>query len=183
VACRNLAGLVCVRADTALASPNRAPADETRALAQVKKLGGTDRNTITTTLGIVEQSLRSAATKKEALRAIRERLAAIGKAHDLLIENKWISADIREVVAGAVSAYIGDGARVAMTGERILLTFRAALILAMLLNELSTNAIKYGAWSTEAGQVVVSWVIEGNQFHFRWAPLCCPPRGRASAHV
>jgi two-component sensor histidine kinase len=66
------------------------------------------KNTIATTLGIVEQSLRGAATKKEALRAIRERLAAIGKAHDLLIENKWISADIREVVAGAVSAYIGD---------------------------------------------------------------------------
>ena len=133
------------------------------------------KNTITTTLGIVEQSLRGAATKKEALRAIRERLAAIGKAHDLLIENKWISADIREVVAGAVSAYIGDGARVAMTGERILLTSRAALTLAMLLNELSTNAVKYGAWSTEAGQVVVSWVIEGNQFHFRWSEQYGPP--------
>jgi two-component sensor histidine kinase len=133
------------------------------------------KNTIATTLGIVEQSLRGAATKEKALRAIRERLVAIGKAHDLLIENKWINADIREVVAGAVSAYIGDGARVAMTGERILLTSRAALTLAMLLNELSTNAVKYGAWSTEAGQVVVSWVIEGDQFHFWWSEQYGPP--------
>jgi two-component sensor histidine kinase len=93
----------------------------------------------------------------------------MGKAHDLLIENEWISADIRDVVAGAMNAYIGNGPRVAMTGEPILLTSRAALTLAMLLNELSANALKYGAWSMKTGQVAVSWVVEGNRFRFRWS--------------
>jgi two-component sensor histidine kinase/PAS domain-containing protein len=133
------------------------------------------KNTLTTTLGVVEQSLRGAATKDEARNAIRARLVAMGKAHDLLIENEWISADIREVVAGAMGAYVGDGPRVAMTGDPVLLTSRAALTLAMLLNELSTNAIKYGAWSTKVGQVAISWDAEGDQFHFRWSEQHGPP--------
>jgi two-component sensor histidine kinase len=141
------------------------------------------KNTLTTTLGIVEQSLRSAATVEEARQAIWARLVAMGKAHDLLIENEWISADIRDVVAGAMNAYIGNGSRVAMTGEPILLTSRAALTLALLLNELGTNAVKYGAWSTPAGQVTVSWLVEGNQFHFRWSeqhgPSVAPPTRRS----
>ena len=133
------------------------------------------KNTLTTTLGIVEQSLRGAATMDDARHAIRARLVAMGKAHDLLIENEWISANIREVVAGAINAYISNGPHIAMTGEPILLTSRAALTLAMLLNELSTNAVKYGAWSTQVGQVAISWVAEGNQFHFRWSERHGPP--------
>jgi two-component sensor histidine kinase len=133
------------------------------------------RHRITTTLGVVEQSLRVAATVDDARNAIRTRLVAMGRAHDLLIENEWISADIREVVGGAISAYVGNGPRVATTGDTILLTPRAAVTLAMLLNELSTNAIKYGAWSTKVGQVAICWGAEGDQFHFRWSEQHGPP--------
>ena len=104
-----------------------------------------------------------------ARRAIGERLQAMGKAHDLLIRNEWISADIRDVVAGAVNAYVGDVGRVSMAGEPVILTSRAALTIAMVLNELCTNAVKYGAWSAKTGFVAISWITEDDELCFRWS--------------
>jgi two-component sensor histidine kinase len=137
------------------------------------------KNTLASILAIVDESFCNASDVDAARRAIGERLQAMGKAHDLLIRNEWISADIRDVVAGAVNAYVGDVGRVSMAGEPVMLTSRAALTIAMVLNELCTNAAKYGAWSAKAGFVTISWIIEDDELCFRWSeqqgPSVHPP--------
>jgi two-component sensor histidine kinase len=58
-----------------------------------------------------------------------------------------------------------------------------ALSFALVLHELGTNAIKYGALSTEKGRVEVTWSVEtqgdGPRFGLRWVesggPLVRPP--------
>jgi two-component sensor histidine kinase len=140
------------------------------------------KNTLAIVQAITQQSFRHSTDPKEAADSIAHRLAAMGKAHDLLILNEWISAEINDVVKDAVDAYVGDEARMAVTGESLLLSSRAALTMAMLLNELCTNAVKYGAWSDDSGFVEISWAVTGSTFSFRWVetdgPAVEPPSRR-----
>lgn len=141
------------------------------------------KNTLATVQGITHQSMRHSTDMTEAELSISQRLTALGKAHDLLILNEWINADILDVVTDAVAAYIGDGARMTVDGPSINLSSKAALTIAMLLNELCTNAFKHGAWSNRSGFVDISWQVTGSTFSFRWAerggPAVKPPSRRS----
>jgi two-component sensor histidine kinase len=120
----------------------------------------------------------------DAQRSILERLIALGTAHDLLVQDRWISADIRDVVRSAMKVYAGDSARMSATGGGLQLSSRSALTISMILNELATNAVKYGSLSTPAGMVDLSWMVEkqSNELNFRWSelggPLVTPPSRR-----
>jgi len=48
-------------------------------------------------------------------------------------------------------------ARFSLKGDDVILDANQALLLAMALHELSTNAVKYGALSNDAGQVALGW--------------------------
>jgi two-component sensor histidine kinase len=133
------------------------------------------KNTLATVQALVRRSMRDAPDMATAEAAIQQRLVAMGKAHNLLIQRQWISADIGDVVREAVNAYIGSGVRLAIMGDPITLSSRAALSLAMLLNELCTNAVKHGAWSNESGQVRIIWKDENGVLCFNWAEQGGPP--------
>jgi two-component sensor histidine kinase len=137
------------------------------------------KNTLATVQAFVHQSMRYASDMATAEEAIQHRLLAMGKAHDLLIQRKWISADIGDVVRDAVNAYMGPGVRMDIAGEPLTLSSRAALSLAMLLNELCTNAVKHGAWSTKSGKVQITWEDDNGSFSFMWVeqggPVVTPP--------
>jgi two-component sensor histidine kinase/PAS domain-containing protein len=126
------------------------------------------KNTLSTVQSIIQQSLRQSTGLPEANRSIGQRLTAMGKAHDLLIQNEWISADIRQVVRDAVKAYAGGDTRLNVEGQSVEVSSKAALSIAMLMNELCTNAVKYGAWSNNTGVVNISWSHDSGTFHFRW---------------
>jgi two-component sensor histidine kinase len=133
------------------------------------------KNTLATVQGLVYQSMRHAPDLASAGEAIQHRLVAMGKAHTLLIEHRWISAEIGDVVRDAVNAYMGSGVRLEIVGEPLTLSSRVALAFAILLNELCTNALKHGAWSTEAGKVQIAWKDDGGAFRFTWAERGGPP--------
>jgi PAS domain S-box-containing protein len=133
------------------------------------------KNTLATVQAITRQSMRQSADIAEAELAISQRLVAMGKAHDLLILNEWISADIRDVVNDAVRAYIGNAARMTLEGPSIVVSSKAALTIAMLLNELCTNAFKHGAWSNRTGFIDITWQLRDQSFNFRWAERGGPP--------
>ena len=133
------------------------------------------KNTLATVQAITQQSMRQSADMAEAELSISQRLVAMGKAHDLLILNEWISADIRDVVSDAVRAYIGNGARMTLEGPSIVVSSKAALTIAMLLHELCTNAFKHGAWSNRTGFIDITWQLRDQAFNFRWAERGGPP--------
>ncbi|MGY2047602.1 sensor histidine kinase [Methylobacterium sp. JK268] len=115
------------------------------------------KNTLATVQAFSIQTLRSAASLAEAREAITARLIALAKAHDVLTDENWQGADLSQIVADALRLHGGDGQRCSWQGNPIRVSARVALALAMVLHELATNAIKYGALSNAVGTVSVTW--------------------------
>jgi two-component system CheB/CheR fusion protein len=101
------------------------------------------------------------------------RLRAFAKAHSQLIERAWEGGDLKSTIEDALSVHAVNREHIVITeGPAISMKPRAALALNMILHELATNALKYGALSTEAGLIRISWnVIEekgGRTLHLYW---------------
>jgi len=99
---------------------------------------------------------------ESSIEAFREsfsgRLRAIAACHDLLVATTRTSANIAQLVNEQVSPYTSPQAdRVTMSGPPIILGPESSYAFGLILHELATNAVKYGAWSNEVGSVYVSW--------------------------
>ena len=63
------------------------------------------KNTLATVSAIASQSLRNVPGAEHAQHAIEGRLLALGRAHDLLLQARWTSADLGKIVRGATEAF------------------------------------------------------------------------------
>lgn len=115
------------------------------------------KNSLAMVQAIAHQSLRGAESVEKARHSFGARLAALARAHDVLTQQSWVGADLREIVAGLVAAHDEDKTRFEISGPPVSLPAKAALSLSMALHELATNAVKYGALSTDEGRVEVAW--------------------------
>ena len=94
----------------------------------------------------------------------------------MLTRESWEGAELIEIVALAVSPYLGlDSSRIVTGGPTVRLTPRTALAMAMVLQELATNAAKYGALSTAAGHLSILWTLDDNLIRLRWEEKDGPP--------
>ncbi|AWN51073.1 GAF domain-containing protein [Methylobacterium sp. 17Sr1-1] len=116
------------------------------------------KNTLAMVQGIASQTLRSV-PDQAPVQAFTERLIALSQAHDVLMQDSWAEAPIRSVV-DKVLALQTSLDRFRIEGPSLALSPQATLSLSLLLHELTTNAVKYGALSVEGGIVHVAWRIE-----------------------
>jgi two-component sensor histidine kinase len=116
------------------------------------------KNTLSLVQAIASQTLRDA-IDEEALSSFRERLVALSKAHDILLQKSWSSASLGAVAHGVLSLQ-ANPARLKLTGPDVALGPKAVLSLSMLLHELATNAVKYGALSAPTGSIELVWEVD-----------------------
>lgn len=123
------------------------------------------KNILAVVQSIVTQSLRGSGASKDAQKALTSRLIAVAKSHDLLVEQKWNGADLAAVVREQLAAFLSDGSKqITLEGPSVQLSTDLATPFGLLINELTTNALKYGALSVPQGHVGLSWeVIEGDR--------------------
>lgn len=93
------------------------------------------------------------------------RLAAISDAQGMLEHGQSESLSVREVVQRAIRPFAEGDASITIEGPDIALSAKQALALSMAIHELATNATKYGAFSTSAGTVSVTWSISDADPH------------------
>jgi two-component sensor histidine kinase len=128
----------------------------------VNELNHRVKNTLATVQSISAQTFRGDAASASAREAFEGRLMALSRAHDVLTRENWEGAALREIVDQAVLPYeTSTGtARFVIEGPNARLQPRGALALAMALQELATNASKYGSLSSSDGQVLIRWSME-----------------------
>ncbi|MCO6415966.1 PAS domain S-box protein [Siccirubricoccus sp. KC 17139] len=125
----------------------------------VAELNHRVKNTLATVQAIAEQTVRSAAGDAAQFGpALLARLRALAAAHGLLTHNAWEGADFIAVAEAALRPWTSAGCgRIRLEGRpgTVALRPQQAQMMVLALHELATNAMKYGALSSEGGQVVV----------------------------
>lgn len=116
-------------------------------------------------LAVVQAMLRltRAESMPDFIASLEGRVHALARAHTLLSESRWQGAELKRLVEEELAPYrIDGGARVRADGPAVSLQPACAQALAMALHELATNAAKYGALSTAAGRVDLTWSRSGD---------------------
>ncbi|NBJ10116.1 HWE histidine kinase domain-containing protein [Microvirga arsenatis] len=131
------------------------------------------KNTLATVQSIASQTLRNAGTMEEARSAMEARLLALSRAHDVLTRENWEGAGLLEIVREAMAPFRHERERrIHIMGPDVRLSPRMALAMAMALQELATNAVKYGALLNDKGEVRIAWTIPERperRLHLTWS--------------
>lgn len=124
-------------------------------------------------------SLTRASSKEEFVDAVRGRVSALGRAHSLLAQNRWEGAELAQVITDETGPYQRPG-QIHTRGPPVVLSPRAVQPLSLLIHELATNAVKYGALSVDQGRVDIRFrFLPSQELQFRWiesdGPGVTPP--------
>ncbi len=153
---------------------------EERQVFLVHELKHRVKNILAAVQAITSMSFAGRVEVNEVRAAIDARLAALARTYDVLTREDWSSADIVELIDIAARPFRADGSgRFRTSGPSTRLRADLARSLSILVNELTTNAVKYGALSDPEGEVDVSWSIdpcpEGRRLTFVWTERNGPP--------
>jgi PAS domain S-box-containing protein len=101
-------------------------------------------------------TLTRAPSREAYIESLTGRIAAMSRAHGLLAQQRWQGASLRRVVHDELEAH-AEPAKFSFVGPEVILSSRAVQPVGMLLHELSTNAVKYGALSVPDGHIYLTW--------------------------
>jgi len=118
-------------------------------------------NTLAVVQSMARQTLRTTKSNTEFVELFEGRLAALARAHQLLVEAHWEGAELGALARSQLEAYItSDPQRLRIEGQPVTLSSHMATPFGLVLHELATNAAKYGAFSVDDGHVTLGWTLE-----------------------
>lgn len=130
---------------------------------------------------------RSTTTVQEMAKDLTERLAALGRAHDIvrpLPRDQGRSALLGDIISVLLAPYDDTGAfsgRIRVAVPRMGIGEQAATTLALVIHELATNSLKYGALSDGSGTLDISGTNTESEVCLAWTerggPAVDPPKG------
>lgn len=136
------------------------------------------KNVLAAVMSIASQTWRRSGSLDEFRKAFEGRLFALSRAHDLLVEQDWTGAEMTQLARRTLEPY-NMAERVVLDGPRLRLNPKAGVALVLILHELATNAVKYGALSSQGGRLEVAWRLEGSGngdlIRLEWTETGGPP--------
>jgi PAS domain S-box-containing protein len=127
------------------------------------------KNLFAVTSSICYQTIKSDIPRERLGQVIVGRIQAVGSAQDLLSATGAEGSDLRILVEAIVKPLSPDASRLEIAGPPVLLPVEATMPFALILHELATNAVKYGAWASAQGRTVIQWRVQNErQLEFRW---------------
>ena len=142
------------------------------------------KNLLSIIQAIASQTARSAKTVAEYQDRFGQRLRSMAFSHDLLVNEDWKRVRLADLLRLQLSPFVEPGPRLKLEGPDAYLTPEAAEHMGLALHELATNAVKYGALSSPAGHISISWATVSNGVEYglqltwreRNGPQVTPPR-------
>src|SRR3954454_7493930 len=128
----------------------------------IRELQHRVKNTLATVQALLRATSRSASSVEDFKQVFEARVLSLSRTHDLLVETSWRTALLRDILQSELGPYDdGAGTRVLLSGPAVELPAELALPIGMAIHELTTNAAKYGAFSTSRGWLEVEWDVRG----------------------
>ncbi|RED18072.1 HWE histidine kinase domain-containing protein [Pontivivens insulae] len=151
------------------ANAARARAAEQQELL-IAELNHRVRNILNLIRGLVSQTGQEAVSVESYTRILDDRISALARAHDQLTNRNWDWVPLKALIRTELQAFESTAlGAVDLTGHDIDLSPAAFSTMALVIHELMTNAVKYGALRSEGGKVAIHLAIgaEG-EAHLSW---------------
>ena len=127
------------------------------------------RNLFATVSAIISLTRHAAKDVDDYVERISSRLDALNRAQNVLLGANFMTGSMHALMREVEAAF----PRIRWSGPDLLLPENALVAMALVFNELATNAVKHGALATDGGRVEVDWSQdpEGNEsrmFRLTW---------------
>ncbi|MEP5936988.1 MAG: CHASE3 domain-containing protein [Erythrobacter sp.] len=161
------------KAEAEAAQANLLAEAHDRADLLARELNHRVKNLFSVILAIIQMSGRGQPDAKPLIESISQRVRALLTAHEVT-QGALDKPDamLRDLVETTLSPYRSSRQPVSIEGEAITLPPQAVTPLGLVLHELTTNAVKYGAWA-QAGSLHISWEEAENRIHIHWREEGC----------
>lgn len=141
------------------ASFDRSEAED-RAHLVMRELVHRTKNIMTLIQAMMRQLARKETDINVFQRAIGERMQGLGKSIEMLAQEQWAGVPLSRVISLHLEAFAEAQSRVDVRGPDFVLRAEAVQNLGLILHELATNSVKYGALSVAEGRVLLTWTME-----------------------
>lgn len=146
------------------------------------------KNLLAIASGLTAITSRSTSTTNDMARELTQRLTALGRAHDLVrpVPGQAVTASalLGDLLTVLLAPYDDLGAfsgRIRVSVPRIKVGEATTTVLALVVHELATNSLKYGALSVDTGTLDVSCSARDEAVTIVWTesggPKVRPPKG------
>lgn len=145
------------------------------------------KNILAVVQSLVSQPVEPDMTPAQHVSRLRGRIRALGLAHDQAVRSD--GGGLLRALLDAELAPYRERCFITCTGPRIWLTGQALSVLALVVHELATNAVKYGALGQPRGRLDVAWSHDAacDEWRITWresgGPAVTPPRSRGFGSV
>jgi two-component system CheB/CheR fusion protein len=144
------------------------------------------KNTLAIVQSLAMQTVRHSDSLESFNDAFLGRIQALGRAHDMVLKSAFRGIALGSIIQQALKPFQSDGQIRFEKGPPVELGQVGSQSLTLMLHELATNAVKYGALSTGKGKVTIGWRLEGEEgaqhVVLRWreseGPAVVPPQKR-----
>ncbi|MXP44780.1 sensor histidine kinase [Allopontixanthobacter sediminis] len=130
------------------------------------------KNLFAVILAIVSMSARDEPEAKPVIERISDRIRALLTAHEVTQGTEdEPPASLRNLIETTLAPYRSESLLADVDGPETLLPSKHITPLGLVLHELTTNAVKYGAWAN-GGLLAVKWQVEDEHLTINWNEDC-----------
>ncbi|WP_373487508.1 sensor histidine kinase [Blastomonas sp.] len=139
------------------------------------------KNLLSIATGLTEITARSASSVAEMAGELTQRLTSLGRAHDIVRPlpgqqgKAALLGDLLSVLLAPYDSTSAFSGRIRVSVPRMGVGERTATSFAMVVHELATNSVKYGALSCETGFLDISSKQDDEFLELIWAETGGPP--------
>lgn len=119
------------------------------------------KNQFAVILSMVRETNNRTADPVQFERLVRERVMALARSHDLLVQGDWRGASPFELILAHVRPFAHEEL-VTLSGPSVTLQPMAVQYLGIAFHELATNSARFGALSGRSGHISVEWSIHAD---------------------